>query len=75
MQYQQNFLPASGSMGAGSGRQKPNRNMLAPAIRIGRPNIETPKGTYKSVKTKNAPKTARIPPDATRPLYILIEQS
>jgi hypothetical protein len=27
-------------------------------------------GTYKSVITKNAPKMASMPPDATSPLYI-----
>ena len=69
MQYQQNFMPASGSTGEGSGRQKPKTNIMIPTIRIDRPKTETPKGTYKSVNRK-APNGARIPPLAMRPLYI-----
>ncbi|MGA3404767.1 MAG: hypothetical protein ABSD49_03425 [Candidatus Bathyarchaeia archaeon] len=70
MQYQQNFFPGSASTGAGSGRQKPMKNIISPITRIGKPKPETPMGTYKSVITKNAPKMASMPPDATSPLYI-----
>ncbi|MGA2460680.1 MAG: hypothetical protein ABSF82_04605 [Candidatus Bathyarchaeia archaeon] len=75
MQYQQNFIPTSGSTGDGSGLQKPTRNIISPKTIIGSPKIETPNGTYKSVKTKNAPKTAKIPPEATSPRYITIAQT
>ena len=70
IQYQQNFFPGSASTGVGSGRQIPAKNIIAPVTRIGRPRLETPIGTYKSVITKKAPKMDSKPPDATRPLYI-----
>lgn len=70
IQYQQNFFPGSGFTGSGSARRKPSANIKPPAIEIGRPNTETPKGTYQSVTTRNAPKMARIAPDAISPLYI-----
>lgn len=70
MQYQQNFLPGSGSTGAGSGLTNPKKNIISPIPRIGIPKPDTPMGTYKSVTIKKAPKTASIPPDTTRPRCI-----
>jgi hypothetical protein len=46
--------------------------MIPPVIEIGRPKIDTPRGTYKSVKTRKAPNTARIAPETTNPLYMPI---
>jgi len=70
MQYQQNFLPGSGSTGAGSGRMKPMMNIITPRLRTGIPKPETPMGMNMSVTTRNAPKIASIPPEATRPRYM-----
>jgi len=70
MQYQQNFLPGSGSTGAGSGRMKPKMNIISPTPRTGIPKPETPMGTKMSVTIRKAPKIASIPPEATRPRYI-----
>ena len=73
MQYQQNFMPGAGSTGKGSALQYPSRIIMIPATRKGRPKTETPIGTYKSVKTRNAPKTANMPPETTSPLYIRLK--
>ena len=70
MQYQQNFLPGAGSTGRGSVRTRPTTNMIPPKIEIGSPTIETPKGAYRSVKTRKMPKTPKIRPETTSPLYI-----
>ncbi len=45
MQYQQNFFPASGSTGKGSLRSSPSMNIVAPTIEMGKPSIDTPRGT------------------------------
>src|SRR5208282_357042 len=70
IQYQQNFIPGAGSTGNGSALQYPSKIIIIPATRNGRPKTETPMGTYKSVTTRNAPKTANMPPETTNPLYI-----
>jgi len=70
MQYQQNFLPGSGSTGAGSGRMKPMPSIITPRAKTGIPKPETPMGTKMSVTIRNAPKIARILPEATRPRYM-----
>jgi len=57
-------------MGAGSGRSNPIANMMPPAIEIGSPKIETPRGTYKSVMTRNKPNAAKMAPETTKPLYM-----
>jgi hypothetical protein len=44
--------------------------MIAPVIEIGSPKIDTPRGTYTSVTTRNNPKIARIAPETTNPLYM-----
>jgi len=72
MQYQQNFFPGSGSTGCGSPRIKPSANIMPPAMEMGRPNTETPKGTYQSVNTRKTPKMAKIAPEAISPLYMWI---
>jgi len=72
MQYQQNFIPAVGSMGAGSARKSPTKNMTPPRIDMGNPKIETPRGAYRSIITRKRPNTPRIMPEATSPLYISI---
>ncbi len=74
MQYQQNFFPVSGSTGNGSVRRNPKTNIIAPTTAIGKPNIDTPKGTKKSVKTKKPPKMPTMAPEATSPLYISTAQ-
>jgi hypothetical protein len=45
MQYQQNFFPGSGSIARGSERNMPTANMMTPIMKIGSPNIDTPRGT------------------------------
>jgi len=70
IQYQQNFFPGSGAIGEGSVRRNPAATMIAPAMAIGNPKIETPIGTYKSSATRKTPKTAKIVPEASKPLYI-----
>ncbi|HKM49946.1 MAG TPA: hypothetical protein VJZ75_02080 [Candidatus Bathyarchaeia archaeon] len=72
MQYQQNFFPASASTGAGSGRQNPTKNIITPTTRIGRPKPEAPRGIYRSIEVRNAPKMKSMMPETTRPLYMQI---
>jgi len=72
MQYQQNFIPGPGVIGAGSARRRPAKNITAPAIKIANPNTETPIGTKRSKAIRNSPNMPKIPPEAVMPLYILI---
>lgn len=46
--------------------------MIIPAIEIGSPKTDTPKGTHQSIKTRNIPKMAMIVPEVMRPLYMHI---